>query len=194
MTLASDIHTNWDATKRATDDLCRDLWADPGTGDFLERIAEVRAAIHRSAEVNRQPWGAVVTVHTQLDQAASGWSARGSELHRRAEAEVQQAEIERAQREQASIEVAAEAAAKVDRVARGLPEDWRTIEVKPGVRTVLQAPWIEFYRSPLNAMGILVWFDDDEDPVMGGTCTDADGDTVREVLDLRQVINATAAG
>jgi hypothetical protein len=63
--------------------------------------------------------------------------------------------------------------------------DWRTIEVKPGVRTVIEAPWLEFCGSVLDAPGVLVWFDDDTTPyhsVGGGV-----GEVVREVLDLRLV-------
>lgn len=82
------MDTDWDATKRAVSALCQELWSDAGHGhessnhDLINKIGEVRAAIHRSAEVAHQPWGAVVTVHQDLDRAASAWSERGSEWHR----------------------------------------------------------------------------------------------------------------
>ncbi len=89
----ADIATDWESTKRAVSDLCRELYADPGHGsdtsnhDLLTRVAEVRAAIHRSSEVAGQPRGAVVTVHDQLDKAASAWSERGSEAIRQKQAQ-----------------------------------------------------------------------------------------------------------
>lgn len=177
-----DNHNDWDATKRAAADLCRELWADPGTGSFLTKIGEMRAAIHRSAEVTRQPWGAVVTVHQDLDRAASGWSERGSDLHRQAQAEAQRAEAAT----HTAAREAESAVALAARAARGLPVDWRTIEVKPGVRTVIDASWWEFQGSHLDAPGVLIWFDDDTTPYhsTGGEA----GEVVREVLDLRHAI------
>lgn len=184
MPLDPNIHNSWDATKRAAAALCQDLWADPGhpcSADLLNRIGEVRAAIHRSAEVTRQPPGAVVTVHGDLDRAASQWSERGSDLHRAAQAE--------AERAQAAKQAAAVQAAKAARVAKGLPADWRSIEVKPGVLTVLEAPWSEFQGGSLDEFGVMWWFDDDLTPTThGGAGT---GEIVRKVLDLRHAI-ATA--
>lgn len=79
---------SWETTRRDVSALCQELWADAGHGhessnhDLITKIAEVRAAIHRSAEETRQPWGAVVTLHGDIDKAAAAWSERGSEWHR----------------------------------------------------------------------------------------------------------------
>lgn len=181
----TDIHDDWDATKRAVSALCQELWADAGHGAdasnhvLLARIADARTAIHRSAEVTRQPRGAVLTVHSDLDRAASQWSERGSELHRQAKAERQRAE--------ATSQAEAAQQVKATRVARGLPADWRTIEVQPGTRTVLEAPWAEFNGSALHAPGVMLWFDDDKEPRGAGAGT---GVLVREVLDLRHMLTA----
>lgn len=88
-----DLENNWEAVRRATAVLCQVLWTDPGHGhctndhDLVSRIGEMRTAISRSAEICRPPPGAVVTLHGDLDKAASAWSERGSEWHRQQQAE-----------------------------------------------------------------------------------------------------------
>jgi hypothetical protein len=111
----TDLANDWDATKRAVTDLCQALWSDPGhpcSAELLTRIGEMRATIHRSAEITRQPWGAVVTVHEDLNRAASAWSERGSGLHRQAQAEV----------ERLAAVVAAERVAAIEATQAAIPE------------------------------------------------------------------------
>lgn len=84
---------DWESARRAVAALCQELWADSGHGhessnhDLLTKIGEVRAQIRRSAEETRQPVGAVISLHGDLDKAASAWSERGSEWHRQQQAE-----------------------------------------------------------------------------------------------------------